>query len=59
VTSNIANGELIVAQGDELVVQCGNRTALRVLEVQPEARKRIAVRDFINGVHLKAGDRFG
>ena len=59
VTTNIANGELIVAQGDELVVQCGNRTALRVLEVQPEARKRIAVRDFINGVHLKAGDRFG
>jgi methionyl-tRNA formyltransferase len=59
VTSNIANGELIVAQGDELVVQCGNRTALRVLEVQPEARKKIAVRDFINGVHLKAGDRFG
>ena len=59
VTTNIANGELIVAQGDELVVQCGNRTALRVLEVQPEARKKIAVRDFINGVHLKAGDRFG
>jgi methionyl-tRNA formyltransferase len=59
VTSNIANGELIVAQGDELVVQCGNRTALRVLEVQPEARKRIAVRDFINGMHLKVGDRFG
>jgi methionyl-tRNA formyltransferase len=32
---------------------------LRVLEVQPEARKRMAARDFINGMHLKVGDRFG
>ncbi len=59
VTSNIAEGELIVAQGDELVVQCGAGTVLRVLEVQPEARKRIAARDFINGMHVKVGDRFG
>ena len=59
VTSGIANGEVIVAQRDELVVQCGRRTALRVLEVQPEARKRMAARDFINGMRLKVGDRFG
>lgn len=59
VTANIAVGDVIVAQGDELVVQCGERTALRILEVQPEARKRLAARDFINGMHLKVGDRFG
>jgi len=59
VTSGIANGEVIVAQRDELVVQCGQRTALRVLEVQPEARKRLAARDFINGMRVKVGDRFG
>lgn len=59
VTSGITNGEVIVAQKDELVVQCGQRTALRVLEVQPEARKRMAARDFINGMRLKVGDRFG
>src|SRR6185503_11825900 len=59
VTSGISNGEVIVAQRDELVVQCGERTALRVLEVQPEARKRMAARDFINGMRLKVGDRFG
>lgn len=59
VTSNIAVGELIVAKGDELVVQCGERTALRVLDVQPEARKIIAARDFINGMRVKVGDRFG
>ena len=59
VTAGISIGELIVAQGDELVVQCGQKTALRVLEVQPEARKRMAARDFINGMHPKVGDRFG
>jgi methionyl-tRNA formyltransferase len=59
VTAGISNGELIVAQRDELVVQCGEQTALRVLEVQPEARKRMAARDFINGMHPKVGDRFG
>lgn len=59
VTSNIAPGELIAAQGDELVVQCGEQTALRVLDVQPEARKMIAARDFINGIRVKVGDRFG
>jgi len=59
VTSNVSEGELIVAQGDELVVKCGEQSALRVLEVQPEARKIIAARDFINGMRLKVGDRFG
>ena len=59
VTSGIADGEVIVAQRDELVVQCGRQTALRVLELQPEARKRMGARDFINGMRLKVGDRFG
>lgn len=52
-------GEVVVAHRDELVVQCGNQTALRVLEMQPEARKRLAARDFINGLRVKIGDRFG
>jgi len=56
---NAPAGEVIVAQGDELVVKCGEQTALRLLEVQPEARKRIGGRDLINGMHLKVGDRFG
>ena len=59
VTSGIVNGEVILAQKDELVVQCGRKTALRVLEVQLEGRRRMAARDFINGMRLKVGDRFG
>jgi methionyl-tRNA formyltransferase len=56
--SNAAPGEVIVADRN-LVVSCGEDTALRLIDVQPEARKRIPARDFINGMHLKVGDRFG
>ncbi len=59
VAPGVQPGEVAVALRDELVVQCGHNTALRVLEVQPEARKRLAARDFINGMHVKVGDRFG
>jgi len=52
-------GEVIAAYGDELVVKCGDETALRLHEVQPEGRRRMSVRDFLNGTHLKIGDRFG
>ena len=52
-------GEVIVAHGDELLVNCAGQSALRLLEVQPEARKRIPARDFINGLRVKVGDRLG
>ncbi|HEX7334631.1 MAG TPA: methionyl-tRNA formyltransferase [Pyrinomonadaceae bacterium] len=58
-TNSAAPGEAVVAHGDELLVSCGEETALRLIEVQPEARKRIPVRDFINGMRVKVGDRFG
>jgi methionyl-tRNA formyltransferase len=51
-------GEVIMAHGDDLVVQCGDKTELRVIEVQPEGRRRMSVRDFLNGTHLKIGERF-
>ena len=54
-----APGEVIAAQGEDLIVSCGQPSALRLIEVQPEARKRMAVRDFLNGTHVKVGDRFG
>jgi len=56
---NAQPGEVIHAHGDELIVKCGEHTALRLVEVQPEAKRRIPARDFLNGVHLKVGDRFG
>lgn len=53
------SGVVTVAHGDELVVQCGANSSLRLLEVQPEAKRRMSARDFLNGAHLKIGDRFG
>jgi len=52
-------GEIISAHGDDLIVACGEGTVLRLVEVQPEARKRMTSRDFLNGLHVKVGDRFG
>ncbi len=53
------SGQVVVAHGDELLMKCGEGTALRLLEVQPEAKRRMKVRDFLNGSHLQIGDRFG
>ena len=58
-TNTTAPGEIIAAHQDELVVSCGEQTGLRLIEVQPESRKRITVREFISGARLKVGDRFG
>src|SRR5687767_7375981 len=52
--SDAVPGEVITAHRDELVVKCGGHTALRLIEVQPEARKRITARDFLNGTDVKA-----
>ena len=54
-----ACGEIVEAQGDQLLVACGDGTALRLLEVQPEGKRRMAVRDFLNGAHVGAGERLG
>ena len=54
----IASGTIVAAHGDELVVNCGERSQLRLLEVQPEAKRRMGVRDFLNGMHVHVGERF-
>lgn len=57
-TTNASPGQVVQAQGDDLVVACGEETALRLLEVQPEAKRRMSVRDFLNGSRLAIGDKF-
>src|SRR5687768_9179757 len=52
-------GEVVSAHGDDLIVQCGDGTALRLLELQPESRKRMSGREFLAGKQLKVGDRLG
>jgi len=57
--STTAPGTISEARGDRLVVKCGGDSSLVCVEVQPEAKRRMAARDFLNGTHLKVGDRFG
>ena len=59
VTNSTQPGEVTCAHGDDLIVKCGGETALRLAELQPEAKRRMIARDFLNGTHLKVGDRFG
>jgi methionyl-tRNA formyltransferase len=48
----------IISMGSELLVGCGNKTALRLEYVQIEGRKRVTARDFANGARLSPGERF-
>ncbi|HYY94454.1 MAG TPA: methionyl-tRNA formyltransferase, partial [Pyrinomonadaceae bacterium] len=52
-------GEVMEARGDSLAVACGDRTSLRIQELQLEGKQRVSARDFINGTRLRAGERFG
>ena len=48
----------LVADRTRLRVACGGATLLEAAEVQLEGRKRLAARDFLNGVKLAAGEKF-
>jgi methionyl-tRNA formyltransferase len=53
----ITPGELRVA-GEDLFVGCGQSTAIAVLELQPEGKRRMTARDFVHGYHPKT-ERLG
>jgi methionyl-tRNA formyltransferase len=46
-------------KSDLLLVGCSGGTAFAPLEVQPEGKKRMKIRDFIHGYHPKNGERLG
>jgi len=50
-------GQVIEARGDRLAIACGDATALRVVQLQLEGGRCLDARDFMNGVHLKSGDK--
>ena len=52
-------GQVLSTFAKNLTVSCGERTQLRITEVQPEGGKKMTGRDFINGMHIVEGDRFG
>jgi methionyl-tRNA formyltransferase len=54
-SSSASPGTVINANGDELTVACGIGTVLSILEVQPEGKRRMSTRDFLNGAKLSPG----
>ncbi len=57
--SDAASGQIIKADGNALIVQCGQDTALRLTELQSEGKRRMRARDFLNGTRLKVGESLG
>ncbi|MGH9396436.1 MAG: methionyl-tRNA formyltransferase [Terriglobia bacterium] len=55
-TSSLQPGEL-KAENRKLLTGCGGGTALELMEVQAEGRKRIHGRDFVNGMRLRSGEK--
>lgn len=56
--SVLGEGELAV-ECDRLIAGCGEGSALEILELQLEGKKRMSARDLINGYQLKAGEKLG
>jgi methionyl-tRNA formyltransferase len=55
----VSPGTIARASGDELVVACGDATALQILELQPEGRRTMTAREFLAGRGNLDGARFG
>ena len=52
-------GELLETTREHLVVQCGDHSALAILQIQPEGRRPLEVREFLAGHHMQPGQVFG
>lgn len=56
--SRLDPGQL-AGRGESLFVGAGANTALELLEVQPEGKRRMSARDFFNGYRPQLGERLG
>ena len=55
---SMALGEIRI-DGQQLLAGCGHGTALELIELQPEGKRRMAVSDFVNGYRPKTGEKLG
>ena len=51
-------GELSV-ESTRLVAVCGKNTAVELIDLQPEGKRRMSARDFVNGYHPQPGEKLG
>ncbi|HSS99988.1 MAG TPA: methionyl-tRNA formyltransferase [Terriglobales bacterium] len=46
-------------ENNRLLAGCADQTALEILELQPEGKRRMPAKDFIHGYHPKSGEKLG
>ena len=51
------HGEVIGVGNDGVIIRCGAGTWLRLLELQPEGKRRMSVADYLNGTRVRPGDQ--
>jgi methionyl-tRNA formyltransferase len=52
-------GTVLAAKGDDLVAKCGENTALKIVELQLEGKRRMPARDILNGGLIRVGSKLG
>ncbi len=52
-------GTILKAEKDDFVVACGGNSALNLTEIQIEGKRRMNVRDFLNGQKIEVGTLLG
>jgi len=57
--TSLRHGQIVKAEGENLIIAAGDGTALRVLQLQPEGSRRMTARDFMNGTHIEIGALLG
>lgn len=57
-TGNAEPGTVVLVERDAFYVQTGDGI-LKILAVQPEGKKRMAVKDFLLGYQIEAGEKLG
>ncbi|MBO0799117.1 MAG: methionyl-tRNA formyltransferase [Blastocatellia bacterium] len=57
--AEIGPGVVLDVSKEGITVACGEGTILQITEVQPEGKRAMSVRDFLNGAKIGRGDRFG
>ena len=58
-TCDARSGTVLTANGDMFEVACGDGSVLKIAEVQPEGKRRMSVRDFVNGAKPQIGTILG
>ena len=59
INDEIKTGTILAAEKDDFIVACGGNSALKLLEIQIEGKRRMNVRDFLNGQKIEAGEVLG